>query len=56
MITFNAPAFMFSTYKMEFDFGFIFAPELRTYVQNGSLTQVGFKEITGSDYDAEQTQ
>lgn len=56
MFTFNAPDFMFSTYKMEYDFGFIGVPELRTYVQNGSLTQAGFKEITGSDYDGTQNE
>lgn len=51
MIVFNLD--MTPTYKMEYDFGFITVDDLRSYVQNGSLTKAGFKEITGDDYEAE---
>lgn len=53
---FNFIIDMTPTYKMEYDFGFIGVAELKTYVQNGSLTLAGYKEIVGKDYDGTQTE
>lgn len=53
MISFDITALMFPTYKCEYDWKIIGIDDLRSYVQNGSLTKAGFKEITGDDYEAE---